>query len=247
MTRDIEKDLQEHLESELHGSRLGPFIQDIVYGGNDGIVTTFAVVAATAGAEMPHYAVIIVGLANLLADGTSMATGAYLSIKAEMDQFWRLRREELQEIEDDPELEAAEVKQAYKEKGFTGKDLDTVVDTITKDKNIWADVMMLEEHGLTKDSASQPILHGAITFVSFVIFGAIPLLPYLLGVNESSRFTVAIWGTLFALIALGLTRSIVTKERIFRGPIEVVLVGALGAFVAYGIGYWLRDVADLYI
>src|SRR3990167_3871916 len=93
-TRDIAADLKEHQANESHGSKLGPYIQDIVYGGNDGIVTTFALVAGTVGADLPHYVVIILGLANLFADGISMATGAFLSIKSERDQYRRLHKEE---------------------------------------------------------------------------------------------------------------------------------------------------------
>lgn len=244
-TSDIKQRLAEHQLEERHGSKLGPFIQDIVYGGNDGIVTTFAVVAGTVGAGLPHYVVIILGLANLIADGTSMGTGSYLSIKSEADHFERLRKEELDEIEDIPDIEREEVREAYELKGFSGKELDTVVNVITKDKNIWADVMMAEEHGMIRDSGGHPVAHGSMTFVSFLIFGAIPLLPYLFQVEHDSRFTIAIWSTFAALCILGLTRSIVTKERIFRGPIEIVSVGAIGAFVAYGIGVLLRDIANV--
>jgi VIT1/CCC1 family predicted Fe2+/Mn2+ transporter len=245
LDKEMQQRLKEHQLEERHGSKLGPFIQDIVYGGNDGIVTTFAVVAGTVGADLPHYIVIILGIANLIADGTSMGTGSYLAIKSEDDHYKRLRKEEIDEINDIPDIEKAEVRLAYAEKGFSGKDLDTVVNVLTSNKDVWADTMMAEEHGMIKDSGSHPVVHGLMTFISFVIFGTIPLLPYVLRLEAGSRFTIAIWSTFGALIILGLTRSIVTKERIFRGPIEIVTVGALGAFVAYGIGVLLRDIANI--
>ena len=241
----LRKQTLEHMESELHGSKLGPFIQDVVYGGNDGIVTTFAVVAGTVGAGMPHYVVIILGIANLLADGTSMATGAYLSIKSERDQYYRIRKEELEEIESTPDIEREEIVIALEKKGFSGEDLERATNVIVSDKDIWADTMMLEEHGLTLESTEKPMLHGLMTFISFVVFGAIPLFPYVFGIERSERFTVAIWSTLIALIVLGLTRSIVTKERLLRGPIEIVAVGAMGAIVAFGIGVLLKDVVGI--
>lgn len=245
--RDLQKELEEHWGQELHGHWLGGYIQDVVYGGNDGIVTTFAVVAGTVGADLPHYVVIILGLANLIADGTSMGTGNFLSIKSEMDQYERLRKEEYEEIEQDAELEAEEIREFYRKKGFTGDELEHIVEVITSDKDIWVDVMMLEEHGLTKDSASHPLIHGAITFFSFIVFGTIPLIPYLFGIERESRFTVAIYSTFFALVILGLTRSWVTRERIFRGPIEIVIIGALGAIVAYFIGAMLRGMVGVAI
>ncbi|PIR54317.1 GMP synthase [Candidatus Peregrinibacteria bacterium CG10_big_fil_rev_8_21_14_0_10_42_8] len=245
LDKEMQQRLAEHRKEERHGSKLGPFIQDIVYGGNDGIVTTFAVVAGTVGASLPDYVVIILGLANLIADGTSMGTGAYLSIKSETDHYERLRKEEIAEINEIPDIEKAEVRIAYAEKGFSGKDLDTVVDIITSNKDVWADTMMAEEHGMIRNSDGHPVIHGTMTFISFLIFGSIPLLPYLLGLDQNSRFSIAIWSTFAALFILGLTRSIVTKERIFRGPFEIIAVGALGAFVAYGIGVLLRDIANV--
>lgn len=231
----------EHMESEFHGSKLGPYIQDVVYGGNDGIVTTFAVVAGTVGADMPHYVVIIMGLANLLADGISMATGAYLSLKSERDQYRRIRKEELQEIAQMPEIEREEVRIFMEKKGFSGEDLERATRVITSDNDVWADCMMTEEHGLTLESTEQPFVHGVMTLIAFIFFGAIPLIPYLAGVARDERFTVALWSTFAALVLLGFTRSYITKERLLRGPIEIVSVGALGAVVAYGIGVALKS------
>ncbi|OGG54048.1 hypothetical protein A3D11_02185 [Candidatus Peribacteria bacterium RIFCSPHIGHO2_02_FULL_49_16] len=234
------KEFLEHQKHEAHGTRLGQFIHDVVYGGNDGIVTTFAVVAGSVGADLPSFVIIILGIANLFADGTSMGTGAYLSLRSERDQYRRIRKEELAEIAHEPQMEREEVRRAYGEKGFHGEALEHVVEVITSDKRIWADTMMWIEHQMSPEMYAQPLLHGVMTFISFVIFGSIPLVPYIFGIESVSRFSIAIVSTAFALIVLGLTRSIVTKERLFRGPIEVLGVGALGAIVAYGVGVFLK-------
>ena len=236
----LQKRLEAHQAQEQHGSRFGPFIQDVVYGGNDGIVTTFAVVSGTVGADLPHYVIIILGLANLLADATSMGTGAYLALKSEQGQYRRIRNEELQEIDEVPELEREEVRQAFAKKGFNDKDLDRVVEVITANKQVWADTMMQEEHGLNDPSDDRPALHGLITFGSFIVFGAVPLLPYLLGMNATYRFQTAIISTFIALCLLGITRSRVTKEPLHRGPLEIVFIGAIGAIVAYAIGTLMK-------
>ncbi len=246
MQRHVSKrELHEHLASDIHGHQLGPYIQDIVYGGNDGIVTTFAIVAGTVGAGMPHYVIIILGLANLLADGFSMGTGNYLSIKSERDQYKRLRKEEEEEIHDDPAMEQAEIRHFLELKGLTGKPLDCAVEAITSNKKAWLDLMMAEEHQMTDDQSKRPTLHGLMTFIAFGIFGSIPLLPYLLGIQETSRFTVAIFSTCVALVVLGLTRSYITQERWFRGSIEIVTIGSMGALLAYGIGMLLRDIVGI--
>lgn len=232
---------KKHRLEELHGHRLGSVIQDIVYGGNDGIVTTFAVVAGAMGAGLPRYIVIILGLANLLADGISMATGAYLSLRSQRDQYRRILREELQEIEDHPDLEREEIREFFAKKGFSGADLDRVTAVITNNNTVWADTMMHAEHGLTEESTNKPVLHALMTFVSFQIFGAIPLLPYLFTIPLEQRFTVAVISTGLALALLGFTKSWITREPLWRGPIEIVSVGAAGAFVAYGIGVLLKS------
>lgn len=233
--------IERHLTEERHGHRLGAYIREIVYGGNDGIVTTFAVVAGTMGADLPHSIVIVLGLANLLADGLSMATGAYLSEKSDQAQWQRIKREEAKEIETMPDMESAEVRRYFAGLGFSGADLDRAVGIVTSDKKRWVDVMMVAEHGFTGGEDSSPLLDGVMTFVSFSFFGAIPLIPYFLGVPEEHRFTVAIIGTAVALVLLGAARSYVTKEKMYRGPLEIVFVGALGAVVAYAVGVLFKS------
>ncbi|MDD3896673.1 MAG: VIT1/CCC1 transporter family protein [Candidatus Peribacteraceae bacterium] len=238
--KPTKKELREHLASDIHGNQLGPYIRDIVYGGNDGIVTTFAVVAGTVGAGMPSYVIIILGLANLLADGFSMGAGNFLSLKSERDQYNRLRREEEEEISDNPEMEKAEIQHFLEEKGLSGQPLNCAVEAITSKKKAWLDIMMCEEHRMTDEIDAHPGIHGLMSFTSFCFFGGIPLLPYLLGNAVQHQFTIAAVTTFLALIALGITRSYITKERLIRGAIEVVLVGTMGASIAYGVGTLLR-------
>lgn len=243
MPRDLQKDLAAHRAAEIHGSALGPWIHDIVYGAHDGIVTTFAVVAGTAGAGLSPGIVIILGMANLLADAVSMGAGSFLSIRAERDQYRRLLKEELQEIENDPEIEREEVREAYAAKGFAGSDLERAVQIITRDKRVWAQTMMREEHGMIEESGRGAVLHGLATFLGFVFFGSVPLLPYFFNRSGSDDFLLAIIGTGIALLLVGMTRSLVTRERIYRGAIEILVIGAVTASIAYGVGVALKGVA----
>ena len=243
--RDIKAALEAHRAAELHGNTLGPWIHDIVYGAHDGIVTTFAVVAGTAGAGLPWGVVIILGMANLLADAVSMGAGSFLSIRNKRDQYHRIRREELAEIDAIPEIEREEIREAYAAKGFSGKDLDRVVDVITSDKDRWAEAMMQEEHGMTEEKAEGAFLHGLATFLGFVVFGSVPLIPYFVFHGGSDNFTYAIVGTAIALLLVGVTRSLVTRERIYRGAIEILLIGGVTASIAYGVGVALKGVAGM--
>jgi VIT1/CCC1 family predicted Fe2+/Mn2+ transporter len=239
MSSSFEQRLAEHRKRDVHGHRLGPYIQDIVYGGHDGIITTFAVVAGSAGADFSHSVVIILGMANLLADAVSMGVGAFLSKKSEDDQYKRLKEEELHEIAHDPEIERHEVREAYAAKGFTGEDLERVTAVLTRDPHIWVDTMMREEHGMSAGENGGAPLHGLFTFLGFVVFGIVPIAPYLLGLS-GDRFFLAILGTGAALLMLGITRSYVTRQRLVRGIIEIFVLGAITATIAYGVGVVLE-------
>lgn len=241
--QQLSQRLKQHLEDSAHGSTLGPFIHDIVYGANDGIVTTFAVVSGASGAALAPYIVIILGFANLLADGLSMGFGNYLSVKSKGDNYQRVLKEELREIEEDPEIEREEIREIYRKKGFSGRMLEDAVRTITADKNVWAETMMQGEHGLAMGDSRYPAFHGLMTFLAFLFFGSIPLLSYIFPVPEESRFVTAIVATAVALLIVGLMRSWVTRERMFKGPLEILSVGAVCALAAYLVGAGFRGFA----
>lgn len=245
--KSVQERLREHKKAEIHGNRLGPWIGDIVYGGHDGIVTTFAVVAGTAGAGLPAGVIIVLGLANLLADAVSMGAGSFLSLRSERDQYDRLYKEELREIKTDPEVEREEIREFYEAKGFTGKDLERVVTVITSDKKVWAETMMREEHGMLPEAGENAVLHGFATFMGFVVFGTVPLLPYFwglfTGIAGENDFSIAIIGTFLALFLIGITRSLVTRQRMIRGIVEILIIGTATASIAYGVGVALKNVA----
>ncbi len=241
MNRDeLKKAMAKHKASESHGSKLGPYIHDIVYGANDGIVTTFAIVSGVTGAQMAASIVVILGYANVLADGLSMGLGNYLSIRSKEDNYHRLYKEEELEIEQIPDIEREEIREIYAAKGFAGQELETVVKRITNDRKLWIETMMLEEHGLTKDENGSPIIHGLMTFLAFLVFGSIPIVPYMLPIPDERRFVMAIIATGIALLGVGLLRSWVTRERLIKGPLEILAVGAVCAAAAYGVGVFLR-------
>jgi VIT1/CCC1 family predicted Fe2+/Mn2+ transporter len=240
------KALAEHRASEPHGSALGAYIHDIVYGANDGIVTTFAVVSGVAGAELQPFVVVILGFANVFADGLSMGLGNFLSSKSRNDNYQRVLKEEMQEIEDIPEIERDEIREIFLQKGFSGEDLERAVRVITSDKKIWADMMMREEHGLTpEEGGSKPALHALATFSSFILFGSIPIAPYILPLGGLEPFPVTIGCAALALLLVGFLRSWVTRERLIKGPLEILTVGSICAGVAYGVGVALKGFAGV--
>ena len=210
-----------HHEDKLHhGSgwlnKWQDYIGEFVYGGIDGSVTTFAVVAGSAGANLDSSVIIILGFANLIADGFAMSVGSYLSNKSEQESYDKHERIEYWEVDHLPEKEREEIREIYEEKGFEGELLEQVVEVITADKDRWVDVMMKEELNMTKQDKS-PIAMGAMTFSAFIIVGLVPLLAYVWDYSndESSRnlFQISIFLTSLAFIGIGWLKSKIVNRK----------------------------------
>lgn len=215
------------------------YIRDFIYGGIDGAVTTFAIVSGVSGAELSPKIILILGFANLVADGFSMAASNYLGTRAELDDYERLEKIEYRHIEVEPEGEREEVRQIYREKGFEGEELEKAVDLITADDDRWVKTMLTEEYGLPAEIRS-PWYAAFATFVAFVVCGLVPLLPYLFGVGSSFLLSCAMTGVTFFLI--GSFKSRWSTTGWLRSGVETFLVGALAAGMAYAVGVMLKDI-----
>jgi VIT1/CCC1 family predicted Fe2+/Mn2+ transporter len=209
----------------------------------DGIVTTFAVVSGVAGAALGSGVILILGSANLLADGVSMAVGAYLSSKSEQEYYDRERRIEGWEIEHFPDAERTELCELYREQGFAEPDARRLTEIQTRRPASWIKAMMVEEHGLL-EADTNPLKRGLATFGAFVVAGSLPLLAYLLGlfipVVAGIAFPLSIVLSALALFGLGAAKVLVTELRVFRSGLEMLFVGGLAASVAYIVGFLLR-------
>jgi len=233
-------------EGRIHGSkyplinRFQEYLGEFVYGGIDGSVTTFAVVAGAAGATLDSAVVIILGFANLIADGFAMSVGAYLSTKSEKENYKKHESIEYWEVDNLPEKEKEEIRDIYRAKGFEGEILEEIVKTITADKDRWVDVMMKEELEMSKETKS-PWAMGGVTFLSFLLFGFIPLLVYVLDYFElmsdkSSLFLYSSVLTGMVFMLIGYLKALVNQTKIFRSISETFLLGAAAAALAYLVG-----------
>lgn len=221
-------------EKILHQRATGKYIGDFVYGANDGIITTFAIVAGATGASLSGIVVIILGFANILADGISMGASNFLGRKSENDFIKAQKEKENWEIDNLRELEVEEVREIYKNKGFKGKDLERAVSIITSNRDVWVDTMMKDELGLIEDDTN-PVRHGLVTFVAFVLAGFVPLLPFFVpGLTNTFLISSILGATM--LFTIGALRSLITTVGAFRGGIEMLTTGGAAAAVAYLIG-----------
>ena len=230
-------------EDQLHGqsslfSKFQDYIGEFIYGGIDGSVTTFAVVAGAAGAQLDSAIVIILGFANLIADGFAMSVGSYLSTKSEKDNYKKHKKIEYWEVEHLPEKEREEIKEIYEAKGFEGELLEQVVDKITEDKDRWVDVMMKEELEMSEETKS-PFKMGLVTFLSFIVMGFIPLVVYVIDYTIGFKANLFLYSSImtFVIFALiGFAKSYVTHTPKIRGISETLFLGGSAAVLAYFVG-----------
>jgi VIT1/CCC1 family predicted Fe2+/Mn2+ transporter len=213
------------------------YLRDWVYGGIDGAITTFAIVAGVVGAELSASIVLILGAANLLADGFSMAAANYTGTKAEIEDYQRIKLIEKNHVDVDPEGEREEIRQIFAAKGLEGGALDAVVDAVTSDSDLWIDMMMSEEHGLGGIHRS-PVRAGVTTFIAFFICGSVPLAPFLLGLGGSAWFATFLTAIVFFIIG-ALKSRWSTRSWLYSG-FETLVIGLVAAGLAWLIGWLLR-------
>jgi VIT1/CCC1 family predicted Fe2+/Mn2+ transporter len=233
-----------------HGGR-GKYLKSIVYGGLDGIITTFAVVSGVAGAALSSKVILILGAANLFADGIAMAFGDFLSAKAENEFNTTERKREQKKLENCPASEQKELAKIYQKRGLSKDDSVTLVNILENYPDVMLDAMMVEELGILENDKS-PLSNAIATLLSFVFFGSFPLLVYFisefslfgdLGVYlEQNALLIACSITGLTLFSLGATKAKVTGQNRLRSGNEMLVIGGVAAAVAYGIGAFLEGI-----
>lgn len=215
------------------------YLRDWVYGGIDGAVTTFAIVAGSTGANLSTKIILILGIANLLADGFSMAAANYSGTTSENENYDRLLAIEEKHIELDPAGEREEIRQIFFKKGFSGRSLDQLVDLISSNRTAWIETMMQAEYGLSASHRS-PLKAGFYTFSAFGIFGAIPLAPFLFAATSNALFVSLL--TTLAFFAIGSLRASWSPRHWLACGLETTAIGTTAAAIAYVSGHWLQSV-----
>lgn len=216
------------------------YLRDWIYGGIDGTVTTFAVVSGVVGAGLPWRVVVILGIANLVGDGFSMAAGNFSGTRSEREEYERIKAMEYAHIEKVPEGERQEVREIFRRKGFSGEGLNRVVQVITSNPKRWVETMLTEEYGLPAEIRS-PWRAGLSTFSAFMLCGMVPLIPYLLQTRGS--FLLSAVATAGVFFGIGSLKSRWTQISWWRSGLETLLIGSGAAALAYGIGHLLSRLA----
>lgn len=233
-------------QSDAIARRLGAQVQpryigDAVLGAIDGCVTTFAVVAGAVGAGFPASVALIMGFANLLADGFSMAVSNYEAVRAVHDFRETARLTEEDHIERIPEGEREEIRQIFARKGFAGQTLEAIVETICQDSTLWVETMLNEEYGL-QQAPPAPRVSATITFGAFILAGSLPLLPlFFADLDMQRQFLISAGLAALVFFSIGMLKSLVFAKPLLRSGLNTLLTGGAAASIAFLAGYLLQQ------
>jgi len=223
----------EDIKARFARGNAAGLLRDAVYGGIDGAVTTLAIVAGVAGAVLPNSVIVVLGCANILADGFSMAAGNYAGTKADIEDRNRIISVEERHIRDYPEGEKAELREILLQRGLTGAVLESAVEEIASQKQKWIDIMLTEEYGLPRE-APNPWRLAFATFFAFILAGTVPLAPFLLSLQHP--FQISVIATLATFFAIGAIKSRWSLSAWWRSGFGTLLIGSIAAMVAYLVG-----------
>ena len=220
------------------------FFDDFIYGSIDGAVTTFAIVAGVMGAGLSPGIILILGFANLFADGFSMAVANFQASKARNEYIEMKRKQEEWEIDHLEEQEKDEIRDIYRKKGFKDELLEEVVRTITSRRKVWIDTMMKEELGLIEDE-KRPLDSSISTFIGFNLIGLIPLIPFVLFIligitSHQDAFAYSTILVASAFFTVGVIKGKIVKKSKIMSGLFTLMIGGVAAIVAYLVGYGLN-------
>lgn len=226
-----------HSPQEIHqrlsqGGRQSP-LKDMIYGGIDGAVTTFAIVAGVEGAGLSHGVILALGLANIVADGFSMAASNYSGTKAELDDRKRIVRIEEDHIANHRAGELEELRQILRNRGLSGAVLEQATAAIAQNESHWIDLMLTDEYGLAR-SEPEPMRAALATFVAFMLAGSVPLLPF--AFQLPNPFATSVLATLLTFFLIGAGKSRWSLAKWWRSGAETLLIGGIAATLAYSVG-----------
>ena len=239
-------DINLHLEDQ-HASENAKYVKNIIYGGLDGIITTFSIIAASVGAGLKMKIIIALGIANLIADGISMGVGEYLSTTFENKYIMSEKSKEEHEYEHNYNYEVEEMVELYKNEGLDEIDAKKIVDIYTsndKYKPLFIKNMMSMELGLEL-SDDDPKINGLVTFIAFLIFGFVPIFFYIVFYyadydEYTNIFIINCFITIITIFTLGIVQAKITKQPLIMSALKLTFNGVLASGLAFLIGWGIE-------
>lgn len=217
------------------GKKLLSAIRELIFGLEDGLVSTLGAVVGVAAGTSDGKLVVLTGAVVIVVESLSMGAGSYLSSKSHREFLEKKIRDEKREIEEKPEEETEELRVMYRERGFTEDEIEIIVNRITQDKELWLEEMVTKELHIGKIQLDEPKGHAVIMGFAYMAGGSVPVLPYLLlDVQTATIFSII--GTVVVLFALGYWKGVVTGIARLKSGLEMMLVASAAAGLGFAIG-----------
>ena len=216
-------------------------IRDFVFGFGDGINTSLGIVAGVGGADVSSNLIILAAIVAMFTGAKAMAVQNYLAVKSQRQVLHSEIEREKWEMENVPEAERLEIEDVYKAKGFTGTELENIVNRITSNKKVWLDTMLTEELKLNLEILGSPLKSAFRMFGAFLIGGILPIIPYFFS-SGYVPLLIAIGASLSASFVIGAIKSKIANISILRGGLEMAGLGTGIALIGYGIGSELANI-----
>jgi VIT1/CCC1 family predicted Fe2+/Mn2+ transporter len=224
-------------------ARLGR-LREVVFGAQDGLLSTVALVTGVAVAVENQTTVLVAGLAAALPGMLSMATGAFLGSRAEQDVQRAEIAREAQELEDNPAEELAELVVLYQREGKTYQEARHLADEIAEDKDLWLRTLVEKELGISPDETSSPMKDALTMGVAFILAAIIPIMPHFF-MEGGAAISVSIAAALTGLFILGVGKGrLVQRSPLLQG-LEILTIGAISAGIGFGLGALIPRLIDL--
>lgn len=230
---------QRHHHEDWHTPK-GRAIREIIFGMNDGLVTTIGFLAGVTGSISQGRYILLAGMAEVVAGAVSMGIGAYLATKSQQEFFDSEIEQEKWEIEKMPEKEAEEIRDIYGKMGFTPSEQDMIVNRVTSDKELLLRFMKREELGIIDEHRDDPVQVALTMGGSFFVGCLPPIIPYFFLGDPHSAIWVAILFSVVFLFLAGAAKTRLTKVKPLRSGLETMILGILASSVGYGLG-WLAE------
>lgn len=217
----------------LHNKNI--YLRELILGGQDGLVNVLGIVLGITAANGTHPVIVAASLAAAFAEAVSMGAVNYTSTFADRDHYEKERETELWELTDRPEEEREEIREIYRKKGFKGDDLEKIVEVITKDKNVWVNVMMDEELHMQQINTKKLLKESLLVGISTVVGSIIPVLPYFF-LQPPGALIVSLGLSALVLFGVGVYESKIYVGNWVKNGIKMLIIGMSAALIGFIIG-----------
>lgn len=218
---------------ELHNKNT--YLRELILGGQDGLVNVLGIILGITAANGTHPVIVAASLAAAFAEAVSMGAVNYTSTFADKDHYEKEKQVELKELEDNPDEEKQEIREIYAKKGFKGGDLEKIVEVITKDKNVWVNVMMDEELHMQVVDTKKLVKESVYVGLSTVVGSIIPVLPFFI-FQPAVAVPVSILISGIALFIVGVYEAKIYVGNWFRNGLKMLVIGMSAAVIGFIIG-----------